>query len=136
MELTFWTAIRLLLGYFVSLLIGHMATSRALRCLWRIAQAEAQNQQDSLQNAKPIRTTPKIAFWHGVAERFFYTSTVLIGSPEGIAVFLAYKAVMRWQVYKEDVRNIPGSAIYIIGTVISLAFGVLGALIALWRFKL
>lgn len=113
-------------GYAFSLVLGHFTASWAVKRLWQIATPEH----------KDIHTTGWLAVWHGVAERFIYTSTVLLGRPDGIAVWLAYKAVMRWQIGSEDRRHIPGSAIYVVGTVISLTFGVVGGMIAQRKFAL
>jgi uncharacterized protein YneF (UPF0154 family) len=129
MNLPPWTAstIFIALGYFVSLVVGQLVTAWITKYLWKIAEEEAKVVQ---KTEKPIRTSPIIARWHGVAERFVYTSMVLLGKPEGIAVWLAFKAVMRWKVYDDDARHIPGSAIYVVGTIVSLTFGVIGGMIA------
>ena len=118
------------IGYFVSLVVGQLVTACITNYLWKIAEEEAKDVQGIEKTEKSIRTTPIIALWHGVAERFVYTSTVLLGKPEGIAVWLAFKAVMRWRVYGDDARHIPGSAIFVVGTIVSLTFGVIGGMIA------
>ena len=132
MNLPPWTTftIFIALGYFVSLVVGQFITARITKYLWSIAEKEVKDLQINDMNEKPIRTSPLIARWHGVAERFVYTSTVLLGKPEGIAFWLAFKAVMRWKVYDDDARQIPGSAIYVVGTIVSLTFGVIGGMIA------
>ena len=117
-------------GYVVSLLLGHFATAKLTGYLWKIADKEVRSSNAATQQLPPIRSSKKIAIWHGTAERFVYTTTLLLGRPEGVAVWLAYKAVMRWKIYGDDPRHIPGSAIYVVGTVSSLTFGVLGGLIA------
>jgi hypothetical protein len=89
----------------------------------------------STETDPSLRAHPTISFWQGVAERFLYTSTILLGKPEGIAVWLAFKAIMRWKT-TEDTRHIPGGAIYLIGTALSLVLGVVGGLIAVWKFEL
>ncbi len=127
-----WTVpiIYIAVGYFVSLFVGQLVTAWITKRLWTIAENEAKDVQGSEKTLRPIRTTPIIARWHGVAERFVYTSTVFLGTPEGIAVWLAFKAVMRWKILSDDARNLPGPAIYVVGTIVSLTFGVIGGLIA------
>jgi hypothetical protein len=124
------STIFIVIGYFVSLVVGQFVTAWITKYLWKIAEEEAKGVQGIKKTEKPIRTNPIIARWDGVAERFVYTSTVLLGKPEGIAVWLAFKAVMRWRVYDDDARHIPGSAIYVVGTIASLTFGVIGGMIA------
>ncbi|HUS45978.1 MAG TPA: hypothetical protein VM219_08110 [Phycisphaerae bacterium] len=115
-------------GYIVACLIGHFAASRAVNALWRIAIKYLKDRGTS-DLKEPIRPPPAVSFWHGFAERAIYT-TAAIARPEGIAVWLAFKAIMRFKAKEEDPRHIAGSGIYMIGTAINLGFGLLGAFIA------
>lgn len=133
---TIYQVFCLVIGYSISLVVGHLVTSRVTRYLWDIAERDVRKSKNQEQYLPTIRTTPIIALWHGTAERFLYTSTIILGRPEGIAVWLAFKAVMRWKVYEDDPRHIPGSAIYVVGTIVSLMFGILGGLIAIRQWNL
>ena len=82
-----------------------------------------------------LRPSPLIRFWHGVTERTIYTSMIVLGKPEGIAVWLAFKAVMRWKIGENDKAHIPGSNIYMIGTALNVAIGVIGGFIARWKLS-
>ena len=115
---------RIATGYAVSLVLGHIATARCTGWLWD--RVPSRSEDGSLRPPSTIRVC------QGIAERFVYTSTICLGRPEGIAVFLAFKAVMRWKIGENDPRHTSGSAIYIVGTVLSLTFGVIGGLIVTW----
>lgn len=119
---------RLVVGYSVSLCLGQVVTGWCIRKLWGTVPS---------QNGEPsLRTGKNLSFWLGTAERALYTSTICLGRPEGIAVWLAFKAIMRWKVLQDDLRHIPGSSIYQIGTIVSLAFGIAGGLIVMGKWTL
>jgi hypothetical protein len=119
----FW---KVILGYVTSCILGHFFTAWAVNSLWKSAGVD---EDPKLRPSKSIR------FWNGVAERGIYTSATVLGKPEGIAVWLAFKALMRWRIDEKDKRHIPGSSIYMIGTAMNIAFGVLGGFIALGRWS-
>jgi len=121
-----WTGGRVIAAYLIACIVGHFVTSWCVRRLW--------NSIDKEQRAHT--SPPLLAFWQGVSERALYTSAILLGKPEGIAVWLAYKAVMRWKLGDNDMVHVPGGAIYVIGTIVSLGFGVIGGLIGTWRLAL
>lgn len=113
---------RVIAGYLFSAFAGHIIVAWAVNSLWRM--------EDVGNEDETLRPAPWIRFWYGVTERAFYTSTILLGKPEGIAVWLGFKAVMRWKINEADKRHIPGSSIYMIGTALNIAAGVAGAFIA------
>lgn len=117
---------RVLVGYIVSAFAGHFVVAGAIDSLWRTV---------GVSEDPSLRPPRRIRFWHGVTERTIYTSMILLGKPEGIAVWLAFKAVMRWKIDEKDERHIPGSLIYMIGTALNLAFGVLGGFVARWTLS-
>lgn len=123
--------IRYFVGYFVSLIIGHFITGWCVNRLWTNVPKEA--------GAPSIQPPRLISFWQGVAERFLYTSTICLGKPEFVAVWLAFKAVIRWRVDwkpdQQDRRHISGGPIYMIGTILSLTFGYIGAAISSWTWN-
>jgi hypothetical protein len=126
------------LGYIVSAFVGDLIVDRAVNSLWRIAEASgdlASELRSLPSKLRSLRPPPRIRFWHGFMERTLYTSMIVFGKPEGIAVWLAFKAVMRWKVRENDEAHIPGSNIYMIGTALNVAIGVLGGFIAKWKFS-
>ena len=122
------TYIIIFAGYFVSCILGHFIAGPVINKLWRVAEDHLQKQ--NIESNFPLRSPPVISFWHGFIERAVYTSSIVLGKPEGIAVWLAFKAIMRLNTNPSDPRHVPGSPIYMIGTAINLAFGVIGGLIA------
>lgn len=118
----------ILAGYFVSCILGHFIVGPFISKLWKIAEDDLKKQK--IPFVDPITPPPAISFWNGFIERAVYTSSIVLGRPEGIAVWLAFKAIIRWKSIESDPRHVPGASIYMIGTAISLAFGVIGGLIA------
>jgi len=100
-----------MLPYWLSLGIGyaggcygaHLVVATAVRKLWSIAEKDLQDRKDVPPlSIRPHRT---LSFWHGFCERAVYVTSIVLGKPEGIAVWLAFKAVMRWKGQAEDVRS-------------------------------
>jgi hypothetical protein len=94
--------VRLVGGYFIFVFAGHVIVAWAVNFFWRIADATKDStpqirfwhgvtelwRADAPKDS--LRPDPRIRSWHGVAERFLYTSTILLGKPQGIAVWLAF----------------------------------------------
>lgn len=119
---------RVTAGYLVSCVLGAVIAGYCVRRMWRLVDETPE--YESFKNNGPIVPPPTISKWHGVAERAVYTTAIVLGRPEGIAAWLAFKALMRVKVDEDkDRRHIPGSNIYLIGTALNLAFGVAGGLI-------
>jgi hypothetical protein len=107
----------------------------AVRKLWSIADEDFKLKAVYVPSM-PVRPASVISFWHGVTERAVYVTCVVLGKPEGIAVWLAFKAVMRWKVSEDpDPRHVPGSLIFMIGTAMNVAFGLVGGFVALGRWS-
>jgi len=51
-----------------------------------------------------LRPNKEIRFWHGVSERAIFTGSILLGKPEVIAVWLAFKAVTRWKTETDEIH--------------------------------
>ncbi|MCH7999150.1 MAG: hypothetical protein IIA91_06695 [Chloroflexi bacterium] len=105
-----------LVAFAVAILGGHLAgflISASLR-LWVI---EGRNPE----GPGPEPVTPALV---GAIERAFYVYALYVGFPEAIAVWMALKAVGRWQTKERAQFNA-----FLIGSAVSLAFGVLGAAI-------
>jgi hypothetical protein len=116
-------------GYAVACGGSQLIVGAAVRKLWSIAEKDIKKKKISF--TAPIHAPRTVSFWHGVVETAIYTTSVAFGKPEGIAVWLGFKAVMRWRISdKEDPRHVPGSLIYMIGTAMNVGFGIIGGLIA------
>jgi hypothetical protein len=123
------------LGYTVATLLAHFIVGPAVNKLWVLTEADFQKKGISIRSV-PVRANPTVRFWHGVVERAVYATCVVLARPQGIAVWLAFKAVIRWKMSEEeDPRHVPGAPIYIIGTAMNVGFGIIGGFIALGRWS-
>lgn len=123
---------RLFVGYAVSVFGGHLLVR------WLVDRYSKQV-IETYPTESYYRALPAIRKFHGCMERAIYTSAVVLGVPEGIGVWLAFKALMRWRVggENENPNIIPSSSlIFLIGTGLNLAFGVIGGLIAIGKTSL
>ena len=116
------TLVSICSGYFVSVVAGGLVIFPLWRWMWRVTSPEEPD--------TPLRTPSVLAILQGCIERALYTSTIILGRPEGIAVWLAFKAIMRVHVNPTDTRHVAGTSIYLVGTALAVAFGVAGGLIA------
>ncbi|WP_411726061.1 hypothetical protein [Methyloglobulus sp.] len=124
-----------LLSYLIGVLFAcagsYFVVRPAVKKLWSIAKEDFETKGVEIPPF-PIRAHPTITFWQSMTEVVIYTSSVALSKPEGIAVWLAFKAIMRWKASdKDDPRHIPGSLIYMFGTALNVGLGVLGGFIAL-----
>jgi hypothetical protein len=127
--------LRYAVGYALACFVAHFIVGPAVNKLWALAEADFKKKSVPIKPV-PLRVNVTVAFWHGVAERATYATCVILGKPEGIAVWLAFKAVVRWKMSEEeDPRHIPGSPIYMIGTAMNVGFGIIGGFIALGRWS-
>ena len=107
----------------VSLILGHFITMIVVNYFWHRLEKESKD----IKNFEfPSEK------WHpvivGFLERFLYTSSWLLAKPEFIGVWLILKVAVKWKAAeKRCVYNI-----FLIGTAISLIFGVGGALLMLY----
>jgi hypothetical protein len=65
----------------------------------------------------------------GICERASYTAAILIGVPSWIGVWLAVKVAAQWSRWQNEERSTYN--LFLIGNLLSIFFGVLGACIAL-----
>jgi hypothetical protein len=71
----------------------------------------------------------------GVVERGLYTTSYLLGRAEFIGAWLLLKVAGAWRGWNEGHAGVEGRAMYqttLIGTGLSLAYGVMGALLVPW----
>ena len=121
-------------GYTLSCYLAHFIVAGVVNKLWSITNSDLRKQ--GFDNEYPFRSNPKVRFWQGFVERALYTSCVVLKVPEGIAVWLAFKAIMRFKVKGDDPHHIPGGSIYMIGTALNIAFGILGSFVVNWSVTL
>ena len=117
--MNYW--LHLALGYGFSVLVGHFLIRWTLSSLYVFDP----QQPPDLIHAQLV----------GVVERVLYTTSWLLGHPEFIAVWLALKVAGQWNRWSEDRDGIPGRAFYnvfLIGSGLSILYGVTGALIVRW----
>lgn len=139
-----WQQWPIVVGYVFSVLFG----DRFIRPLiielykyvgWKFAGAE-----------KPLHLHELLPRMVGLIERFLYTASWQTGYPGFIGVWLVLKAAGGWKYWTEDrpiddnedqpigdenKKKIPGRSnynIFLIGTGVSVAYGILGALIIEW----
>jgi len=107
-------------GFWVSCLLGELATRTVVNRLYRKAELERTDGQRLA------------SLWDGILEKFIYTSCIIVNLPLGIAAWLAFKAVLQWRGPKpeESTRYRVEPKIIRIGTALSLIFGVVGGIIA------
>jgi hypothetical protein len=115
----------LVLGYVISV-FGSFITHFCVLGLRKIVDKDPKFQN---RDNEPFYCPPWISRLHGIMECTLFTTCVWL-RPEGIAVWLAFKAIQRVKIHEqEDHRHIPASNIYLIGTALNLAFGITGGLV-------
>lgn len=124
-----------ILGLSLACFGGHLIVGPLVKKLWKITDADFRKKGIQILD-KPINPNATVSFWYGVTERTICWLCFILCLPEGIAVWLTFKAVVRWKMSEEpDPRHIPGSLIYMIGTAMNIIIGFLGALIAFRDFS-
>ncbi len=115
------------LGYFVSCGVGAWAIKRVSSRLRAISDQTIEGTSPS--PALAVRTPAAIALWQGIGERALYTTAALT-RPEGIAVWLVFKALVYTRGHENDPEHAGRTALFIIGTLMDIAFGLVGAYFA------
>jgi len=108
---------RIILGFSVSVLGGALF-------LWAVIEKAAWWYVKS-KNRVQAKPPASLTVWLGIIERASFTFALMVGAPEWIAIWLAVKIAA---VRREGPSHYN---IFLIGNVLSIAFGVLGAYIAL-----
>jgi hypothetical protein len=115
------------LGYLYSVWVGHWFVLSFSRKAWAALGEMPKNERDM-----PYRWTSSLS---GIIDRVIYTSSLLFSAREFIAIWLAIKVAVQWKRWedKEDLGKARASFhIFIIGTGLSLLYGIVGALIVEW----
>jgi hypothetical protein len=115
------------IGYLFSIFVGHIFVLRFSRKAWSALGEMPKDEEDM-----PYRWSSSLA---GMVDRIIYTSSLIFLAKEFIAVWLAFKIAVQWKRW-EDKNNL-GKArasfhIFLIGTGLSLMYGVIGGLIVEW----
>ena len=79
-------------------------------------------------SGKPKRT---LTVSLGICERVSYTAAILLGAPTWIGVWLAIKVAAQWHRWQGEERATYN--VFLIGNILSIFFGLVGAWIALGR---
>jgi hypothetical protein len=117
------------LGYIFSVVIGYWFTREYNRKVWEFLSLL------ELEKSKKKDDRPQLwaAQQVGIIERFLYTSSILFAGSELIAVWVGIKALSQWK--RWDGETHAGRAnfnLYLVGSGLSLLYGILGAQIAIW----
>jgi len=123
MDICIW---RVILGFFVSTIVGAFS-------LWLLIDKITWpyiSKKYSIQG----KNFGYLSLPLGIIERVSYTTALILGLPEWIAVWLAMKVAVSWSVHQT--RKSPSDNLYLIGNLLSIMFGFLGAWISLGRLPL
>ncbi|MBI2862113.1 MAG: hypothetical protein HYX89_04765, partial [Chloroflexi bacterium] len=94
------------------------------------------NDEKKIQDVKEVDNSvaSRPFAWHagliGLLERFMYTSAVLVGRPEFIAVWLALKVAGQWAAWRDPWLGRPIYNLVLIGNALSIIFGAGGGYLA------
>ena len=121
-ELSTKTICIYLVGYFFSIFFGLFFVKLIVGKFW-----EKNDLKKKTARSFQISTM-------GCIDKFIYTTSLLIGYPQFIAVWLAYRVAGRWHIsVKEKIlMSSVGYNIHMIGTGLSLIYGVTGGLMVKW----
>lgn len=114
---------RILSGFAVSILGGQLVIwPLTEKLLWpRIAKV----------HGKSDISKPALSWLVGCIERLLYTAALIVGIWQWLGIWLAVKAVARWQNAKSISAEPDTDNIWLIGNALSVLFGYLGAFVAL-----
>jgi len=118
--------LRVIAGFAFSVLVGHVVLWVLIeRTLWPYVHKE--------HPLAPEHAKARLSWLVGIVERTVYTAALLVpGSGiQLIAGFLALKVASRWHSSSGPRSTVDSDNIWIIGTSLSVMFGIFGAWIAL-----
>ena len=121
--------INLVLGYVFSIGVGALFIKPFHTRVWKFLVLYDRGKDKTENNELQVWTSQLV----GVIERFIYTSAILFVRSELIAVWMGIKAISQWKRW-EDRSHVARAtfALFLVGTGLSLAYGILGAQITLW----
>lgn len=106
---------RYVLGFCFSTIVAHFLIKMNVMALWKTVDP------DSYQDSGWVT----LSTIQGIVERVLYTSAMLAAQPAFIALWVALKVASQWESWK----NKPGYNAFLVGTGLSILFGVSGAVI-------
>lgn len=123
MDIYIW---RVILGFFVSTIVGAFS-------LWLLIDKVTWPYISKKHNIKG-KISGSLTLPLGIIERASYTTALILGLPEWIAVWLAMKVAVGWSAHQK--RKSPSDNLYLIGSLLSIMFGFIGAWISLGKLPL
>ncbi len=121
--------LRVIAGFVFSVVVGHIVLwSLIEKTLWPFVRKN--------HSPEPDQHKARLSWLVGVLERAIYTAALMVpGSGiQLIAGFLALKVASRWHSSSGPRSTVDSDNIWMIGTCLSVLFGVAGASIALGHF--
>jgi hypothetical protein len=121
--------ISFLLGYIFSVVVGYWFTKEYNSRVWEFLPL--------LKSDKTKKKDDDLQLWAsqqvGMVERFLYTSSILFAGSGLIAVWVGIKALSQWKRWegKTHAERVTFN-LYLVGSGLSLLYGILGAQIAIW----
>ena len=121
-------------GYTFALLLGHFAIYYISKALW----ANFTTPSVSIDQLRPSPSHPAIV---GFIERALYVASIQMGAPQFIGVWLAIKVAGQWRRWGEGYNKdndevvVTGREffnVFLIGSGLSIAYALVGALIIGW----
>ncbi len=122
-----WELLYYAFGYLFSIVAGHVFVLQFSKKAWTALGEIPKNEVDM-----PYRWTSSMA---GMVDRIIFTSSLLFHAKEFIAIWLAFKIAVQWKRWddKKDLGKARASFhIFLIGTGLSLMYGVVGGLLVKW----
>jgi hypothetical protein len=111
--------LRVTIGFVVSMFVGRLVLWLLIdKILWPRIGRKPQ---------EPGGVSPLTALL-GITERALYTTSLLLGAPQWIGIWLALKVAVGW--HSSQTRQSPSDNLWLIGTAWSLAIAFVGAWIA------
>ena len=124
MDILTLDGVRVIVGFLVSMFGGAVVLWLLIDCLaWPYI---AKGLKNNIGKPQRVLTLPL-----GICERASYTAAILLGAPGWIGVWLAIKVAAQWHRWQGEERATYN--VFLIGNILSIFFGILGAWIALGR---
>lgn len=117
---------RVILGYSFSTIVGAFVLWLLIdKCIWPLII-----KKHKIEGKKPFSLT----IFLGILERASYTTAFVLQLPAWIGIYLAMKIAVGW--HGSQARKSPSDNLYLIGNLLSILFGLLGAWIVLGKINI